>query len=517
MRKMNFLLMLILCFVMVFPARAELTEGSRSSRVLSVEEGVEFTISKPGEWTFVTLENMEEHMALLMSLGETEAEIRARFSDGTILFEAYHPKLKNGRYRVQVFEDAFTHNVWHLDDLTKKQYIALGDELEEHYFQGYLDLIRVEFESSRARDRYFEGAYNAYPPYSYESGYYNLTFYNGKAYFCSYSQKTQASQKKHIKADGTYDRVGDLLPGMAGRGYLKGQRLSPVADLMPDDSRMILNVPSGSFTFTGVSEKKADVFVKIGDRQWVAEVDSEGRYTADIQLQPGKNEIIAVANKADLSENTLSHFISADDGMATLILTQYPYGDVIRDKIMVSGQTSPGAKVTIKIDENAPEELTVKEDGTFSQKIQAEDWIEHTIEITASENGKEDCTARFSFIPSYEDASKGISAYRKTLTEGLTAKKISAKPADHVGGRIKLEVYTKEVERTDGRLILKGNINKNKDQPIILVCEGYLQDEILDKMILTVYGEVIEPSLTDDAIPRLHVEYISYLKKIYRK
>ena len=516
MKIMRFLILMMLCVFMALPVQAELTEGSRPSRVLSVEEGVEFMISKPNEWTFVTPENMEEHMDLLMGLGETEAEVRARFSDGTILFEAYHPKLKKGRYRVQIFEDVYTRNVWNLDDLTKKQYIAVGDELKEYYFQGYLDLFKVNFESSLAKGRHFEGVYNAYPPYGYESGYYHLSFFNGKAYFCSYSQKTQASQKKHIKADGTYDRVGDLIPGMSGHAYLKGERLPAVADLMPDGG-LILNAHSGEYSFTGVSEKKANVVVKNGDQQWDAAVDGDGKYTAVIQLQPGENEIIAIASKEGLSENTLSHFVSVDDQTAALEFSEYPYGDVIRDEIKVTGRTSPGARVTIQIDEMDPVELTVNEDGTFSRKIEAEDWVEHSIEITASEAGKEDCTAIFSFIAAYKDASKGINAYRKTLTEGLSAKKISKDPAAHIGGRIKLEVYTREVERTAGRLILKGNINKNKDQPIILVCDSYLQDEILDKMIITVYGEVIEPSLTEEPIPRLHVEYISYLKTIYRK
>jgi len=513
-RWITCLLIVALCFASI-SAQAELTEGSRSSRVLAVEEGVEFSISKPKEWIFVTPENMEEHMELLMSLGETEEDIRARFSDGTILFEAYHPKLKEGRYRVQIFEDAFTRNIWNLDDLTKKQYIAVADELKEYYFQGYLDLIKVDYESSRARDRSFDGCYNAYPPYSYESGYYHLKFINGKAYFCTYSQKTEASQKKHIKADGTYDRIMDLLPGMAGHAYLKGEKLPAVADLMPDE-RLILNAHSGEYTFTGISEKKANVVVKNGEKQWDAAVDEEGTYTTVIQLQPGENEIIAIANKEGLSENTLSHFISVDDTTAALELTEYPYGDMIRGKIKVSGKAAPGAKVTVKIDEKEPMELSINEDGSFSQNIEAEDWVEHSIEITASEAGKEDCTAIFTFSSVYEDASKGIGAYRKTLTEGLSAKKISKDPAAYIGDRIKLEVYTKEVERTDGRLILKGTINKNKEQPIILVCDNYLQDEILDKMIITVYGDVIEPSLTEEPIPRLHVEYISYLKKVYR-
>ncbi len=255
----------------------------------------------------------------------------------------------------------------------------------------------------------------------------------------------------------------------------------------------------------------------MNDQHWEAQVDETGKYTARIQVEQGTNEIIALASKEGLTENELIQIIQVDDQMAALELNEYPYGQMIRDELMVSGKTTPGAQITLRLDENEPMTITVDETGAFSQKIEAEDWVEHTIEITASQEGKADCTAIFSFTSVYEDASKGIAAYRKTLTEGLSAPKISRDPGAHIGERIKLEVYTQEVERTDGRLILKGIINQKKDMPIILVCDSYLEDEILEKMILTVYGEVIEPSLTETPIPRLDVEYISYLKKIYHK
>lgn len=481
-RRIAFILISILCLSLLMPAQAELKEGSRPSRLMVVEEGVEFTVSKMQEWTFVTPENLEEHIDMIISLGEKEEDIRARFADGTILFEGYHKN--KDRLRAQIFEDAFTRSVWKFDDLTSTQERAVLERLKNYYFQGFLDLYNIT-----TNGPVINGRYIAYPPYTYESGKFCLCFFNGKAY---------------------------LMTGSDNAIYLKGEKLKAVADLMPDE-RLILNAHSGEYTFAGISEKKANVKVMIGDQQWDAVVDAEGKYTASIQLQPGDNEIIAIANKEGLSENTLSHFISVDDGMAALTLTEYPYGDEIRNKIKVAGTAAPGAKVTVKIDENEPMELTVNEDGSFSQKIEAEEWVEHSIEITASEEGKEDCTAIFSFTACYEDAAKGISAYRKTLTQGLTYKKISKDPEAHMGGRIKLDVYTREIEHTDGRLIIKGNVYTHTDQPIILVCDSYLEDKIKEKMIITVYGEVIEPSITEEPIPRLHTEYISYQKKIYRK
>lgn len=518
MRKWMNICALALCLMMCLPAQAALKEGSNSSRLLVEEEGVEYLLSKVANWTLVTPETMEENMDLLLSRGDSEEAIRYRFAHGHIVFEAYHEGLPNGRARLQIFEDEFTRSIWHLDDLTKKQYIAVAEELEENLFQGYFHLFHIDYQSSQSTGRVFSGALIAYPPFAYESGHFTLRFFNGKAYLATYTQPTEASMKKHLKADHTYSRMRDWTAG-AHRGGLKlvGERQTPVADLRTDFGRLILNAHSGTFSFTGITEKNAQVTLKNDGQEWQAMVDETGNYTAEITLHAGENEIIAVARKEKMNENVLSRIISVDDGMAALELHEYPYEWVLRDEMRVSGNVSPGARVTVKLDGGDAVSIPVDANGAFSWEIEAEDWVTHEIEITASEDGLADCTAKFSFTPEYEEASKGISAYRKTLTDGVTGKKISADPSAHVGSRVKLEVYTDQVERTDGRLILTGRIDKKKDQPIILICEGYLEDAILDGMILTVYGQVIEPSLTEMPIPRIQVEYIQYLKTVYRR
>ncbi|MBE5781895.1 MAG: hypothetical protein E7329_01105 [Clostridiales bacterium] len=516
MKRYNGVLALVLCLLLAMSAQAEIKEGSNASRLLVVEEGVEVFLSKVKEWTMVTPETMEENMALLTALGDSEEAVRYRFANGNIVFEAYHKGLPDGRVRLQIFEDEFTRSVWHLDDLTKKQYIAVAEELEDGMFQGYIQMLNLDYNASTAKGRVIKGALIAYPPFAYESGRFSLSFFNGKAYLASYTQTTEATLKKHLKQDNTYARMQDWTPVEASM-KLTGERLPSVADLRTDYSRLILNAHSGPFTFTGISEKDAQVTLKNSDQEWKAAVDKEGNYSAEIMLAAGENEIMAVANKAKLGENTLSRIISVDDAMAALELNEYPYDFVIRDEIRLAGKASSGAKVTVKVDGGEPASVSVEADGSFAYELEAEDWVEHTVEITASEDGKEDCTAKFSFTPEYEDAAKGIKAYGKTLTEGVSGKAISNDPSAHVGSRVKLEVYTKEVERTDGRLILKGNINKDEDMPVILVCDSYLEDMILQKMILTVYGEVIEPSLTETPIPRIHVEYIQYLKLVYKR
>ena len=481
------------------------------------ETAIKYILKKNDDWVIVTKENLSEHEETVTACGDTMENVRFRFEHGDILLEAYNPGLPNGRVRLQAFNNEFTRSVWHLDDLTKKEYIAVAKELEENLFDGYLHLFNIKYYTERANLRDFKGSLIAYPPYPYESGLFRLEFFNGKAYLLTYTQPTQASAKKLLGDNHTYARLQDWTM-LSGKGVLQDtvERQTALTDLRTDTGRLILNAHSGAFTMTGKSEKKAEVTLQNGESTWEASVDADGNYKAKITLVPGENEVVATARKQGLRENTLTRVIPVDDGIAALEMTEYPYDLVERDKLDLAGKAAPGAEVTVQVDDKEPQTMELDEDGTFKTKLTADDWVLHTVTVTAHEDGLEDCTARFSFTPIYDEAAKGITAYKKTLTEGMTTKKLSADPAAYIGSRIKMEVYTTGVERVNGQLVLHGNIESDKKRPVILVVDDYLEDQILDKMKLLVYGEVIEPSLTEPPIPRVEVEYISYLKTVYK-
>ena len=515
-RALAVFLLLVSCFALVSPAQAGYFKGAGHSVDVNGEVNVRLQSLK--DWTIVTPETVDEHMQLMTSRGDTEQEVRRRFAQGTIAIEAYHPQLPKGRIRLQVFEDEWSRSVWHLDDLTKKQYQALAKELEEHLFQGYLELFNIKYYAENKTNRVFSGSVIAYPPSAYESGLFSLCWYNGKAYLLTYTESQAASSKKLLGRDNTYSRVTQWTDVGGGLITLIADRQSPpAADLRTDQERLILNAHSGPFTFTGLTEKNARVTVQAGCREWTAKVNSDGTYAADITLSSRENVVTVRASGPKMVENTLQRAIRVDDSMASLELMDYPYETVDRQDVKVTGKAAPGARVTIRVDEQPPVDVQVEKDGAFSWPVQVEEWVEHTIDITASEAGLVDCTARFSFRTTYKDVAKGIAAYKKTLTPGVTGQKISANPEEYVGSRVKMEVYTTGVEHTDGRLILRGNIDKNKNRPILLICPDYLEDQILDKMLLTVYGEVTTPAMTAEKTPRLNVEYIQYRKVVYQR
>ena len=206
--------------------------------------------------------------------------------------------------------------------------------------------------------------------------------------------------------------------------------------------------------------------------------------------------------------------IAVDDGIAALELTEFPYGAVPRSEVTAKGKTSPGASVTVTIDDGEPREAAVEADGAFSYTLpvgEVEDWVDHTIAIAAHEEGLEDCTARFTFSTEYDEASQGIAAYRKTLSGGVTGWNVNKDPAAHVGERMALEVRTLTVDRRDGILSVECCIDSDESRPVILVYPNYMDDEIAPFMVITVYGEIVEPAQMDPPVPRMEVEYTQNL------
>lgn len=516
MKRTAVFLMALLClWSVLLPASAGHFTGPGHQVILNEE--IVMRLEKIENWTVVTPDTMEENMALLTRDGTPEKEVRRRFAQDHILAEAYHDGLPDGRVRMQMFEDEKTRSVWNLADLSKKQRTSLKKELSEHLFQGYLRLFNIKDNFTQiARHWSMWGSVIAYPPAAYESGFFTLRYFNGRAYLLTYTQNTPASSKKLLNGTHTYARAGTWTDLMGYVPEFVGKAQPAAADLTHAET-LILNAHSGRYLFAGGTEKGAEVTVACGGRTEKAQVDQDGQYTARILLAPGDNTVTASAAKAKAEGSTLSRVIRADDGMAALELTEYLSGPVDRQKLKAAGKASPGARVTIRIDGEERENLTAGPDGGFACTLQAEDWAEHELEITASEEGLTDCTARFTFRPVYEDVSKGIKAFSKVLDKDVTGKKLSADPAGYTGRKVKMEVYTVSCQRQDGRLILHANISRDKNMPVILVCPDYLDDEIQAKMILTVYGTVIEPSRTETALPRIDVEYLQYHRTVYRK
>ncbi len=522
MKKCLAILLLLLTLLPSALAQSEVPE-LQPSRVPVGGDDFLVIMKSYESWTFVTPANLEENMALCTKRGDNIDDVRARFQAGTIQWEAYHKSLPKGCVRMEIIEDAFTRNFFHTADFTEKYVAGIWKTriLEEWALERYniYDIISLEWLNNQNQaHRAYRVAFVTKAPYPYESGIAMLTFYNGKAYFQMYTQLIPASKLKYLSNDSTKHFLYDKTSTLGGAPIVKLPILrDPYADLWQKQAT-VFNAHTGDFEYGGTTEEGVSVTVQGGGETVDAKVASDGAFTYVLPVhEEGILQVTYTATRKDRTENTLTEYFSVNDGMAALTLYTYPYGDLLKDKAEVSGKASPGAVVTLQIDEGAPQVLALDSKGEFKQAITADYFVQHAMTLTVQEEGLEECVVKMPFELWYEDAAKGIAAYKKQLDSDVKMKALFADPGQYVGKKVKLEVYVSSIERRDGNLYINANIYQNKDQKLILLCDSYLNDEIVDKMILTVYGEFQEPTLTDSPIPRLYIQFISYQKTVYSR
>ncbi len=523
--KKRYLMPLTLLLLCLIPAALALT--AEGDYVAIPEEGVKVFLKDSAEWTIVTADNLDEHIDLILSRGETEENARMRYAEGSVVFEAFHEHFPDGRIRLEAFENAGTRNVWHLDDLSLGKLDALTKSMKEDLFCGRYRMLRVSAYRSRKVRRDIIGSMITNPPYQYESGMYSLCYYNGKAYMYSYAQSTIASAARHLNPTElmdditTYAHVGfEGSFGWAGF-FVIGERLTPVADLSHDDERLILNAHSGTYKMMGGTEKLASVFVSLDGVETKAKVDDEAKYACEVTLTPGDNKIVSYADKKDMRQNSLTRVIPVDDGKAALELTDVPFGYVDRSKIIVSGITTPGASVQLRIDGGDIIEAEVDQKGKFKEKLTAADWEEHTLTVTVHEEGLEDLIAEYPFCPEYADAQKGIYAFNKVRDKEILGLEIVKDPAAYIDKKVLVIAKVTEVTYGDGLMTMLAQVERGNGYwggesynggAIYFVSDSYLDDVVSVGSVINVYGVVLEPSMTEPPVARMSVEYVSYYK-----
>ena len=479
-------------------------------------ESASIRLTKADEYTFVTPAALEENMDLCLAHGGTEHAARERFGTGHVVWEAYHPKIE-GRVRLEIYEDEWTHYAWDSQTMSLSLMRKLGDDLlEAGWLADHYNFMELKYRLSEDM-KFLWGTFNTVPPFDYESGRCAIHFYNGKAFMILYGDSKPASTVG-LWSDKAREMLGGNSPLSSGSYFRRDSKALANAphmtDLLPDRTQLILNLNSGSFDMKGITEKGASVTLEAGGRTADAAVN-ETEYKGRVTLNEGDGQITIRAQKNGQPENVIEMPLPAvTDSKAALILTQYPIGYVNRDDLHVKGMTNPEAAVSVTIDGNEPIRGEVKADGSFDIPYEASDWEDHTIVITASQEGKEDCTAEFPFIPTYEDAEKGSRAYRKTLDEQVHPVKLSENPEDYVGKRLSFEI------KVDGWTIQEGLITmdahfgsmymsngKSFLGPICLIFDSYADDYFRKGQELTVMGEMLEPTLTDPSYPRMQVRY----------
>ena len=513
MKKPQLKVLILIAVIMLAVPSASLGAGSQ----IEIEgEDASIFLWKKDEYTFVTPETLDENMDLCLSHGGTEKAAWERFGTGHVVWEAYHPNIE-GRIRLEIYEDEWTHYVWDSQTMGTSLMKQLSDDLLNagwlggHYY--FMSLYYQLFDDAQ----YLAGAFHSVPPYEYESGRCVIHFYNGRAFMFLYAD-SKAASKEGYWSEKTRDMLvynqNPLRNGNAFRRDSKALANAPhMVDLLPDRTQWVLNLNSGAFALTGITERGAAVTLEAGGQTVEAKVD-ERAYTGTVTLKEGDDKIILRAKKGEQPENVIEIPLPAvDDAKAVLVLSQFPYGYADRDDLWIKGFTDPAGTVTVTVDEGAPIRAEVKADGSFEVPYTGEDWVEHTIEITASQEGKADCTIQLPSIPTYNDAEKGVNAYRKTLNEWVRPDELSEHPEDYLGQRLTYEIKVENWTVQNGRITMMAGMSDRKSNfpsyqyPICLVYDSYADDFFRVGQELTVMGEMLTPTLTDPSYPRMQVQY----------
>ena len=122
------------------------------------------------KWTIVHRDNLDEHMSFLTGRGESETDIRARFAEDTLLWEAYFEGFPDDAcIRMERFVNETSRNVWHLRHLSsgeRKEFLALANDgqLLEKY-----DTFSAKYGGSGGA-AYIDCGFTTVPPAAHESG-----------------------------------------------------------------------------------------------------------------------------------------------------------------------------------------------------------------------------------------------------------------------------------------------------------------------------------------------------------
>lgn len=479
-------------------------------------DGMKGYFRKTTEWTIVHRGNFEEHMDLLMKRGYTEEEIRARFSEDSLLWEAYQAYMPDDALiRMERFDTELSREVWHLRHLStteRKEFLQyVNDSL---LFADYETFSAVYKGNGGAA--YLDCGFTTIPPADYESGKMHIRFINGQQYVLSYVVRGRMASRSKLRTT----RENDLITGRSPFNTLTfGVKLQPKLPDFSLDAPFPEQVGTGEITVSGTTVKGAEVTVTLDGREVSSAKAANGAFSVTLPLvSEGDHEVVFTASHSKYTTRTQRYTVSVSDDRTPLTLTDCPAEYVPVGSQTVSGVTAPGAEVILRLDDQDAVTLTADAAGGFTHSYDILDSQYHLLMVTAAAEDKTPCIVAIPFFTVYETFSEGLDAFEQQLTD-LTISQLAADPYSHLGERVKISVRVKEVRFTETGLGVLCTYNppkssKHEKTPLYLTLYSYGQDQIQPNMIMTVYATVGGLQEIDgEERLELLVQYGTYLTK----
>ena len=471
----------------------------------------------PDQWTFITPDNFEEHMDVLIARGDTEENIRERFAREGMVFEAYSGQIKKDAcIRLEMEEDADSRDIWHLKTLSTKERTAFQKEVMNGQHLTNYDTFTFKWQET-GKQMYAEIGFTSVPPCGYESGVMNLRYFNGKRYILTYAVSGRRAGRSKLRGTGENEQINKLTP-LSGSYFstCKGE-MEPAMPSYSLDEAFPTQVDVGDVTITGKVREGAKMSATLDGEDVKVKVTSKGKFTLELPIKTaGDHDVSITVTHSKNTTRVENYTLNASASRTPLTLTEKPEDLAKAGDQVISGQTEPGAQIILRLDTEDELELTADADGRFTHTFDVMDDQVHLIQITATAPGKDPCRDMVIFVTEYETIRDGVKAFQKNLTDHTIAK-MAKDPESYVGERVKISVRVKEVTYTDKGLGILCTYNppsgsKAAKTPLYLTLYGYAQDQISDNMVMTVYGTVEgAQQVGDESRLSILVQYGTYL------
>ncbi len=447
---------------------------------------------KSSEWTIVHSGNLDEHMALLLRRGDTEEDIRARFAEETLLWEAYNQGFpEDACVRMERFVNETSRSVWHLRHLSTAERRDLLKKADSGKLLASYDTFSAKFAGSGGT-AYIECGFTTFPLALHESGKMHIRYLNGQEYVLTYAVRERMAGRSKLRSA----RENNLIRGYSPFKSLKfGVKLLPT---MPDfalDEAFPTQVDLEDLTVSGAVPQGARLAVTLDQADIPCTVDGKGAFSVSLPLTaPGDHEVVFTITHGKHTDRVEAFTVNASAHRTPLTITAKPKTDALAGDHTIAGISEPGAEIVLRLDDRDAITLTADEAGAFTHTYEIMDSQAHLLYVAASAQGKDISIIQVPFYTEYETFKDGTDAFEAHLTK-LKINELAADPSAHLGERVKISVRINEVVYTEEGLGILCAYNppkgsRHEKTPLYLTFYGYAQDQLQPGMIVTIYGTV---------------------------
>lgn len=515
--KKRFGLLIALLMLLPVMALAELNYEVKDAHHICFPDMHQMTayFKDAESWTFVTPENLDEHIDLVLARGGTEEEIRQRYARESFVFEAYSDWLDpNECLRLERFENDLTRDIWHVRHMDLDKQTVFFEELEMGFLMPWYDAYsptKISYNNLHGVD----ASFTSIPPASLESGSIRMYMINGTLYVFSLCSADALSP--YTPDTGSTDtRSATPMRNMEDVRF--GAELLPQLPAFSLKDGLPAQADVGELTVRGSIRSGGSIRVTLDGQELPVTLKSyEGEFIVVLPLtEEGDREVVFTVSHPKNTERVETFHINVSSTRTALTFTEAPQGYVLAGMQTLSGVSDPGASIVITLDENGPVTVTADETGAFSWEVELKDNNLHHLQIMATApDYKDSFKADWYFLTVFETTLEGLYNFGAKVTN-TSLKDLVDDPLNHAGERVMVEAHIQRIDVLPEGLGLyckqyQGYYDHAEPMYFYVTTYGYMHCIPKVLMVMTVYGTV-EGEREVDGVPLLEIDmqYGSY-------